>query len=123
MTEPVIKLLKTAENLSDSSKWVFSSTRGKGEFSMNLAALTRAIARSREHYKIESFGPHDLRRTAASHMASLGVARLVLGKILNHIDSSVTAVYDRHSYDMEKQAALTTWSTKIIQLTDKINEN
>ncbi len=53
-------------------------------------------------------------------MASLGVARLVLGKILNHIDSSVTAVYDRHSYDMEKQAALTTWSAKIIQLTDEI---
>jgi integrase len=123
LTEPVIKLLKAAESLSDSSKWVFSSTRGKGEFSINPAALTRAIARSREHYKIESFGPHDLRRTAASHMASLGVARLVLGKILNHVDSSVTAVYDRHSYDMEKQAALTTWSAKIIQLTDEINEH
>jgi integrase len=115
--------LKDAQSLSDSSKWVFSSTPGKGEFSINPAALTRAIARSREHYKIESFGPHDLRRTAASHMASLGVARLVLGKILNHVDSSVTAIYNRHSYDMEKQAALTTWSAKITQLTDAINEH
>jgi len=35
-------------------------------------------------------------------------------KILNHVESGVTTVYDRHSYDAEKRAALAlgrTWRT------------
>jgi hypothetical protein len=43
-------------------------------------------------------------------MASMGVSRIVLGQILNHADRSVTAVYDRYSYDAEKRAALETWA-------------
>lgn len=37
-------------------------------------------------------------------MTSNGVPRLVIAKILNHKDSAVTAVYDRHSYDNEKKS-------------------
>ena len=43
-------------------------------------------------------------------MASAGVPRLVIGKVLNHVEHGVTAVYDRHSYDGEKRAALDTWA-------------
>ena len=43
-------------------------------------------------------------------MASAGVLRLVIGKVLNHAEPSVTAVYDRHSYDAEKRQALETWA-------------
>ena len=31
-----------------------------------------------------TFVPHDLRRTAATHMTGMGISRLVVGKILNH---------------------------------------
>lgn len=57
---------------------------------------------------------HDLRRTAASHMASLGVNRSILGQILNHADRSVTSVYDRYSYDAEKRAALELWAGHLL---------
>lgn len=57
--------------------------------------------------------PHDFRRTAASTMASAGIARLVIAKVLNHVDSGVTAVYDRHSYDAEKRVALETWAREL----------
>lgn len=53
-----------------------------------------------------AFVPHDLRRTAASHMTSLGIPRFVVAQILNHVESGVTKVYDRHSYDAEKRQAL-----------------
>jgi integrase len=56
---------------------------------------------------------HDLRRTAASHMASLGIAPHVIEKILNHADgiiSGVAAVYNRYEYAEEKKAALLKWS-------------
>ncbi len=39
-------------------------------------------------------------------MVGAGVPRLVVSKILNHVETGVTAVYDRHSYDPEKRAAL-----------------
>jgi integrase len=57
--------------------------------------------------------PHDLRRTAASHMTSIGISRLVVSKILNHAEPGITAVYDRYSYDAEKRAALAAWGARL----------
>jgi integrase len=68
-----------------------------------------------------TFTPHDLRRTAASHMTSLGVARLVVGKILNHAEPGVTKVYDRHSYDAEKRQALHAWGKRVMELVTAVD--
>ena len=57
-------------------------------------------------FDLTDFRGHDLRRTAASMMTSAGVSRLVVSKVLNHVERGVTAVYDRHSYDAEKRDAL-----------------
>jgi integrase len=59
---------------------------------------------------------HDLRRTAASGMARLGVAPHVIEKVLNHVSgeiSGVAAVYNRHGYDAEKREALEKWSDQV----------
>jgi integrase len=63
--------------------------------------------------KVTDLRPHDFRRTAASMMAAGGVSRLTISKILNHVETGVTAVYDRHSYDPEKRAALEWWAAKL----------
>jgi integrase len=47
---------------------------------------------------------HDLRRTAASGMARIGVAPHVIG---------VAAVYNRHGYDAEKRDALDRWAEHV----------
>jgi hypothetical protein len=36
-----------------------------------------------------------------------------VSKILNHVETGVTAVYDRHSYDLEKRAALRFWGRRL----------
>jgi integrase len=54
-----------------------------------------------EHWRI-----HDLRRTAATQMRSIGIDRLVVSKILNHAESGVTKIYDRFAADPEKTAAM-----------------
>ena len=46
-------------------------------------------------------------------MTSMGTPRLVVAKILNHVETSVTAVYDRHSYDREKREALDAWAHQL----------
>lgn len=62
---------------------------------------------------------HDLRRTAASGMARLGVQPHVIEKVLNHVSgeiSGVAAVYNRHGYEAEKRTALSLWSDHLFQL-------
>ena len=72
-------------------------------------------------FTIPDFVPHDLRRTAASLMASAGTPRLVIGKILNHQETGVTAIYDRHGYDLEKRAALDAWSRTLLNVIERKN--
>ena len=67
---------------------------------------------------IDDIRGHDLRRTAASRMASLGVPRVVIGKVLNHAEPGVTAVYDRHSYDAEKRHALNRWARELRRIVE-----
>lgn len=56
---------------------------------------------------------HDLRRTAASGMARLGIAVHVVEAVLNHKSgkiSGVAAIYNRHDYAREKRDALVAWA-------------
>ncbi len=62
---------------------------------------------------------HDLRRTAASGMGRLGIARETIARILNHVDGGprATSVYDRYDKMPEKQAALAMWAREVERLT------
>jgi len=46
-------------------------------------------------------------------MTGMGVSRLVVSRILNHIETGVTRFYDRHGYDTEKREALNAWGTHL----------
>lgn len=62
---------------------------------------------------------HDLRRTFASGMARLGISPYIADKILNHQShtmSSTAAVYQRHAFLPERQAAMERWSIHVEQL-------
>ena len=68
---------------------------------------------------VEDWTLHDLRRTAASGMARLGVSLPVIEKILNHSSGSfrgVVGVYQRHSFADEKRAALDLWGAHVARL-------
>jgi integrase len=93
---------------------VFPSPRG--DRPMSPTALSHALRKNLELLGITDAHPHDLRRTAASHMTMLGHNRLVVSKVLNHVEGGVTAVYDRYQYDTEKRQALNDWASKIKQL-------
>lgn len=81
----------------------------------------KAIQRIQVATGIE-FRGHDLRRTAASMMTGMGIPRLTVSKILNHVESGVTSVYDRHSYDIEKRKALEDWARKLIMIVSDLKE-
>ena len=59
---------------------------------------------------------HDLRRTAASGMAALGVQLPVIEKILNHVSGSfggIVGVYQRHEFAAEMTEALARWAVHV----------
>jgi integrase len=111
LSAPVRVLLDEIRPLGNGSEWVFPSANGDD----HRVAIHKAHNRIRCRSGV-SFVPHDLRRTAASHMTSIGISRIVVAKILNHAEPGVTAVYDRHSYDSEKRAALTAWGARLEEI-------
>lgn len=108
-----VRVLDRLRALGASDTWVFPSPhQGKGPITNPGKAAERLKAAS----KVPNLRLHDFRRTAASHMASLGVTRFVIGRVLNHAERDVTAVYDRHSYDAEKRAALEAWGRRLADI-------
>jgi integrase len=61
------------------------------------------------------FRGHDLRRTAATKMAELGVPQADISRVLNHVENGprATRIYTRYEGDREKQAALETWAREL----------
>lgn len=105
LTVPVLKIIESRPV----DGFLFPSPRGEKPIDVN--ALAHAVRRC-QFFGLEPWTPHDLRRTAASHMASLGFG-VVVDKVLNHTDQRVTAIYDRYSYDREKRQALESWARKL----------
>jgi integrase len=79
--------------------------------------VTSAIYKAKERFDIAQWTPHDLRRTALTGMAKLGVPPLVLGHIANHRTTTkagmTLSVYVHHAYEREKREALELWADRL----------
>ena len=105
---------------TDVLRWICPAFE-KGNF-----ALFEPVSFSREKGLLDKLLPnvaaftlHDLRRTFASGMASLGVAPHVLESCLNHKSGQVrgvAAIYNRYQYEPEKRAALFLWGGHVAAL-------
>jgi integrase len=97
------------------SKYVFTTT-GTGPFTnydYGKKRLQRLMGGAAD------WRPHDLRRTATTVMAEIGIAPHVADKVLNHASgkiSGVAAVYNRFEYLQERKAALEALGQHIAQL-------
>jgi len=112
LSKPALEILKELRAAHDAAI-IAHAKRPAPIYVLAGARGKRQRGRTAATFGLEDFRGHDLRRSAASGMASAGVPRLVIGKILNHIESGITAVYDRHSYDREKKIGLETWARKL----------
>lgn len=65
---------------------------------------------------------HDLRRSALTKMAELGVAPIVLGHVANHRTTTkagiTLGVYVQHAYEREKREALELWASRLQAIID-----
>jgi integrase len=96
---------------------------GKAKANLDKLALAKAQAIATERGEdapgaFAAWHLHDLRRSMATGLARLGVDRVVIAKVLNHAESEVTAIYDRHRYDAEKRRALDLWGKRLAAIVD-----
>jgi integrase len=65
----------------------------------------------------ERWTAHDLRRSALTGMARLGISPIVIANVANHRSVSkagiTLAVYVQHDYGDEKRDALSQWATRL----------
>lgn len=106
-----LEILNEVKQLSGTSRFLFPAKLK--DTHMTGSSIDHAVRRC-TFTGLKLWTPHDCRRTVASYITSMGISRLVVSKILNHSESSsVTAVYDRHSYDGEKRDALERWAQEL----------
>ena len=101
-------------NRAQGSPWAFSSPMREGP----IATVQKPVRRLRQLTGI-AFNIHDLRRTAASNMTSIGIARQTVARVLNHLERDVTRIYDRYSYDREKRDALERWAVALLAIVER----
>jgi integrase len=70
---------------------------------------------------LPDWGIHDLRRTAATGMADIGIQPHVVEAVLNHVSGSkrgVAGVYNRSTYSAERKIALKKWADHVLAVVE-----
>jgi integrase len=88
--------------------FLLSTTAGKRP----VSGFSKAKARIDKLSKVEGWTLHDLRRSAATHMARLGIPQEHIERVLGHAIEGVAGTYNRYSYLAEKRAALDLWGAQ-----------
>ena len=126
LSEAALDVLVSVDRVEGKAGYVFTTTgdtavsgftNARGRLEAIMAEI--ASAERGKAMEILAFTLHDLRRTAASGMASLGVHMPVVEKILNHASGSfagVAGVYQRHDFADEKRQALEAWGRHVLTL-------
>lgn len=113
LSREALAVLEAVRPLTGGRAFVFDSPLVPGQ---PLSTLKTAKATTQRRGGMKRWTPHDLRRTAATHMTSGGIPRLVVEHVLGHSQHGVAAVYDRSSYDREKRRALIWWGRCVEQI-------
>jgi integrase len=112
----VVEWFRELRKLAGSrTEWVLPGQSGPGRRNSHMSRTTLNAALKRFDCDARAFSPHDLRSTARSHLAALGVDIIVAERCLNHSLGGLVAVYDQHDYMTERRSALELWANYLSQ--------
>ena len=110
--------------MSEDSDYLFPSPKANAP--IGSSAATKGMQRARPTFGLADFRVHDLRRTAATGMAELGINPHTISLVLNHISAAkgsiTSAVYVKYSYDKEKREALDAWGRRLTEIVNQAND-
>lgn len=97
---------------------VFPARSGDGTFQ----GFSKSKQRLDDACNVRDWTLHDLRRSAATHLAGLGAPPHVIERLLNHTSGTfrgVAGIYNRFGYLDEMREAVEAWARKIQSLADQ----
>jgi integrase len=99
------------------SRLALDLIRPKPEFEVEAATIASFVIQAQAKFGLPHWTAHDLRRTALTKMAELGIPPIVLGHIANHRTTTkagmTLGVYVHHAYEREKREALELWADRL----------
>lgn len=110
------------KSMSLNSEWVLPARKMQNRMIPHIADSTLPVALAKvkaEMPTIDNFTVHDFRRTARTHLASLGIDPIVAERCLNHRIKGVEGIYNRHQYFDERRKALNLWADRLTELESK----
>lgn len=114
LSDTVIGWFKELKQLSYGSNWVLPAR--KMQNNVHVSESTLGVALAKIQHGLDSFTIHDMRRTAKTLLASLGVQPHISERCLNHKIKGVEGIYDGYDYFEERKAALKALSDLLVQL-------
>lgn len=104
--------------LGESTGYIFSSIKIDDHIVRN--SMSQRISKiSPAYFGLPRWTPHDLRRTAKTLMARVGVRKEHSERVLNHTQDEMESTYNQYQYDKEKRAALLKLDKEITRLIKK----
>jgi integrase len=110
LSDAALAILKARRRLAGREHVFTGGANGYRNWSANKVTLDTRIATKGA---ISPWRLHDLRRTAATRMAELGVLPHIVEAVLNHVSghkAGVAGIYNRATYEQEKRKALNLWA-------------
>lgn len=133
LSEAVCGVLSGVERIKGDVGLIYTTTgetplsgfhKGRNHIAERMAEI--ASEEAGQPVEIPHWTFHDLRRTAATGMARLGIPVRVTEAVLNHVSGTgggIVAVYQRHDYADEKRNALDAWARFVADLVDGTGDN
>lgn len=94
--------------------WVFPTKKANGP--TLVTSLSHYTRLKFQTAIMPEWSPHDLRRTTASHLPSLGCIQEYIDRIQNHAIQGSGGVYNRNQYDMQKEEWMMLWSLRLQEI-------
>lgn len=111
LSRQAVALLRKRRETTRGSRWVFP--RPNTDKPIGPHGIVWALALARDDCPVAHFTCHDLRRTALTGLARIKCPRVVQDRIANHVDGSISATYDRHTYDVEAKEWWQRWADEL----------
>lgn len=125
-----IEIIKGLPKVASKKQLLFTTTGDTpvSGYSRAKARIDEIMAKAakRDGIALRPWTVHDIRRTVATSMQSLGVKLEVTEEVLNHKTGSRTAIarrYQVYEYEAEKRAALETWERHLLALVNGQSSN